>query len=489
MRTKTWQRRPFIRHSGEYDPNLQYFRDWPTGNRGFYAGFYKWLKSSSYSASTLNIYCVGVRQALGFLKKPYWQIDPTADLASAWAYLQSRPTSQSTQEGYRKGLAKFGEYLRLRLKQPKPEKEIDLGYFLDELPGWLADRIKDYFTFSSRSWRPERRIQAGQGLLSRLTRSLRWIFARHPLRAFPELTPDVWYAYLDARLGEGISPTTVNNELLGLQSFLRFLNEQEIPICQRVLLLPLLEEAKRLPRDVPVQLLRQFYLEIQKDVASEHVGVHRMGVTDTAWFLLMLHCGLRTCEVRSLKLSDIDWEQRQVRIEQSKGLKDRFVYLSQAVIGSLKNYLDIRGPAEALPDHVFIFRHEPLSASYCYERLQTYGERCGVQITPHQHRHSWATLLLNAGAPILTVQAILGHKQIGTTLGYARLYDGTIARDYFKAMEEVERNLVLVEAEPQTVSRQSELIALVDSLRSGALSESQISAVQALRERILDLAM
>jgi len=49
-----------------------------------------------------------------------------------------------------------------------------------------------------------------------------------------------------------------------------------------------------------------------------------------------------------------------------------------------------------------------------------------VYVTPHMLRHSCATLLLNAGAPILTVQAILGHKHINTTLGYARLYDGTV---------------------------------------------------------------
>jgi hypothetical protein len=146
-----------------------------------------------------------------------------------------------------------------------------------------------------------------------------------------------------------------------------------------------------------------------------------------------------------------------------------------------------RCPADALPNNVFIFRHQPLSATYCYERLETYGDRCGVQVTPHQLRHSCATLLLNAGAPILTVQAILGHKQIDTTLGYARLYDGTIARDYFSAMEEVERNLILVGPMPQTASKQAELISLVDSLRSSSLTESQAATIQMLRERILDL--
>jgi len=54
-----------------------------------------------------------------------------------------------------------------------------------------------------------------------------------------------------------------------------------------------------------------------------------------------------------------------------------------------------------------------------------------------------ATLLLNASAPSLAVQTILGHKHINTTLGYARLYDGTVAADYYRAMAGVGERLIL----------------------------------------------
>ena len=101
----------------------------------------------------------------------------------------------------------------------------------------------------------------------------------------------------------------------------------------------------------------------------------------------------------------------------------------------------VRGPRETLPDEVFIFRHQPISRTYFGCRLRTYGKRCGVRVTPHQLRHTCATLLLNAGAPVLAVQAILGHQHIDTTMRYARLYDGTLARDYFKAMEKIEAYL------------------------------------------------
>jgi hypothetical protein len=111
-----------------------------------------------------------------------------------------------------------------------------------------------------------------------------------------------------------------------------------------------------------------------------------------------------------------------------------------------------------------------------------------VTITPHQLRHSCATLLLNAGAPILTVQTLLGHKHIDTTLTYARLYDGTVAADYYRAMSTVERRLELVPTPEQPIAEPGQLVALVDALSSGTLNDSQRELVHALRSGILALA-
>jgi hypothetical protein len=92
---------------------------------------------------------------------------------------------------------------------------------------------------------------------------------------------------------------------------------------------------------------------------------------------------------------------------------------------------------------------------------------------------------LNAGAPILTVQALLGHKHIDATLGYARLYDGTVAADYFQAMATVERYFALPEDNPTPPSDPAQLLALVDSLREGTLNQAQLETVRALRAGLL----
>ena len=90
-------------------------------------------------------------------------------------------------------------------------------------------------------------------------------------------------------------------------------------------------------------------------------------------------------------------------------------------------------------------------------------------------------MLLNAGAPILTVQTILGHQHVDTTLGYARLYDGTVAADYYRAMLQIEPKMAVFEDKSAEPLNGGQLLALVDSLRSGTLNESQLETVRVLR--------
>jgi len=148
-----------------------------------------------------------------------------------------------------------------------------------------------------------------------------------------------------------------------LQNFLRFLADQDRSICARMFRVKPLDMGPRLPRDAPMEQLRRLLAEIEKEITAPRARVHRMAVMDRAWFLLMLHSGLRTSEVRHLQLADIDWENRRVRIEQSKGLKDRLVCLSDATLEALKAYLEVRGPAST--ENVFIYRHLPLGSKYC----------------------------------------------------------------------------------------------------------------------------
>jgi len=411
-------------------------------------------------------------------------IDLPGDVDRVRAYVAERYESEATRATYLKGIAKLEDFLYETCHKPKTEKPINWPHYVGPLPQWLADDVRQYIVYRRRSWPRENWRRATITTLSHTCGFLRWAAERDPLPDATAITPTLWHRYLDRRRAAGISPITVNVELHELLGFLHFLAGREQPVCQKMLRVQAIDEGDPLPRAVPVDQLRLLLDEVEKDAASDHAGVRRMGVMDRAWVAVMLYSGLRTIEVRRLLTRDLDLTGRTIQVRNSKGLKNRAVFFNDVAEQALREWLDVRGPAAS--EHVFIFHHRPLSVTYCGSRLHTYGGRCGVCVTPHQLRHSMATLLVNAGAPFPTLQALMGHKHIETTLRYGRLHDATVAADYYRAVGQAE---AWVESPEEGNGNESTgpLLAMLDSLKDGTLNEDQRETVHALRLGILTL--
>ena len=202
------------------DPALKRLNEWLPVNKGFHQAFLDWLKASNFSLSTIGSYSVASRYTFSLLDTPYWKIDLATDLEQVWRYLQTRPITPSTLDTYRKGLAKLAEYLRLRCHKPIIPKTIDWEYFTGPLPAWLKQDIVSLVMQCQRNWKLDRQIERSCGLLSALTRPLRWIADHYPLNEIADLTPQAWYAYLDMRLVAGINPKTINRELAAVKHLL-----------------------------------------------------------------------------------------------------------------------------------------------------------------------------------------------------------------------------------------------------------------------------
>jgi|WetSurMetagenome_2_1015567.scaffolds.fasta_scaffold15561_2 site-specific recombinase XerD len=489
MTLSTGQRRHHFKNIRPRDPALTRFGDWPVPNRTFHKAYYHWLKEGGYGPTSLTTYSVVARLALGYLNKLYWTIDPEQDLEKVAQYLNKHYSSASTRRVYQVGLKKLAEYLLLRQNKVSRERPVNWGHYLEGLPEWLGEPVREFVAHKLKGCRMAERHRRTIDVLSPLTQILRWMAAQKELKTANDLTPQLWFDYLDARMQAGLRPVTINNHLFRLRAFLHFLDDVGAPVCARMLLVPPIQSGPRLPKDAPVAHLRCLLQQIDRERQAHHATKRYLGVLDNAWVHLMLYSGLRTCEIRHLRLTDIQWDERRVRIEQSKGLKDRLVFLNSATISTLRDWLSVRGKAEYLSDHVFVYHQKPLTRRYCQVRLQTYADRTGLTITPHQLRHSCATLLLNAGAPVVSVQMLLGHEKVDTTLGYARLYDGTVAADYYRAMEQVETLFKLPEGQLVPISTPARLLALVDSLNQCSLDENQRAIVQALKQGIMNLTL
>ncbi len=131
--------------------------------------------------------------------------------------------------------------------------------------------------------------------------------------------------------------------------------------------------------------------------------------------------GLRLGEVMRLKVSDIDSRRMTIRVEQGKGHKDRYVMLSPALLETLRTYW-----RQARP-RVFLFPghkgKRPLHESVAQRAFKAARDKAGIQkrVSFHTLRHSFATHLLESGTNVRTIQALLGHRSLGTTQRYTHL--------------------------------------------------------------------
>jgi integrase/recombinase XerD len=147
-------------------------------------------------------------------------------------------------------------------------------------------------------------------------------------------------------------------------------------------------------------------------------------------------CGLRAGEVVRLKVKHIDSAQKIIRVEQSKGRKDRNVMLSPEVLDLLREWWKVRPSrhdAGIPPEERRLFpgakAGNTMSTRQLNRLFHEAADAAGIKkgVTLHALRHSFATHLLERGTDIRVIQALLGHDKLDTTARYTRVATGMIA--------------------------------------------------------------
>lgn len=480
-----------------YDRALHYARDkrlppdyprprptaeWPPENVALLEEYWQWLAESGYSPFVIRtIYLPMAGHVLGLALKPHPQLDLESDLQRGLDFLKAKQLSPGWTDVGRNAMLKFRRFLTHR----RGQIEIKVTPYSPEphtqgLPEWLIHELTRYQHVQQRNWRTARLEYAIGRFWAAHLHLWRFLCERCAVKELADVRRSYLQDYIDERLQAGYAISSINGELRYFHSLMIFLQGQGYAVPQILLRMHTLKQHDPLPKYLTDEQVRALRDEIERRVAAaKRVHQRRDALLSRAAFYLLWQSGLRVGEVEELRQEDLDLNGRRLSVRNGKGMKDRTVYMTDATVRALREYLAVRGPGPT--DHVFLYRNQPVSKDLVRAHIKAAGKAVGVHAYPHRLRHTAATQLLNAGCRITSIQKFLGHKELSSTMVYARVHDQTVADDYYTAMGKVEKRLELL-GTPEEVSalietsERQQLLALAAQLAQPEVSaEARLS--------------
>lgn len=224
----------------------------------------------------------------------------------------------------------------------------------------------------------------------------------------------------------GIGPVSQCRILSGIRSFFRYLQLDGYRDDDPTELL----ESPILPEHLPEVLSTT-----EVDMLEGAIDLSKWeGHRNRAIIEVLFSCGLRVSELVNFKLSCLYVEEKFVRI-MGKGNKERLVPISDKALRDLGNWFIDRNQMKIKrgeEDYVFLNRRgSHLTRTMILIMIKRLGIEAGIMktISPHTLRHSFATALLEGGADLRAIQAMLGHEYLGTTEIYTHLDTSTLRRE------------------------------------------------------------
>lgn len=224
----------------------------------------------------------------------------------------------------------------------------------------------------------------------------------------------------------GVGPRSQCRILSGVRSFYRYLVMDGYLEDDPTELLESPVLGEHLPEFLTVDEVDQ--LESSIDLSKPE------GHRNRAIIEVLFSCGLRVSELVALKWSQLYQQERYLRIL-GKGSKERLVPISDRALKEIDLYLPWRNELKIKPgeeDYIFLNRRGAhLTRTMILIMLKQQAEQAGIKktISPHTLRHSFATALLEGGADLRVIQALLGHESIGTTEIYTHITMQTLRRE------------------------------------------------------------
>lgn len=222
--------------------------------------------------------------------------------------------------------------------------------------------------------------------------------------------------YVVALADDGLDPRSVRRHRAAFRQLFAFLVEEGLVPENPTLLVEAPKVGRRLPRALTTA-------QVDQILAAPDLG-DPLGLRDAAMIELMYSAGLRVSECVGLPLAALG-ASGLLRVR-GKGRKERVIPLGERAAALLRRYLsEVRAGQDPKLAQKALFLSRlgrAMTRQNFWERLRDYALRAGVpEVHPHELRHAFATHLLEGGADLRAVQALLGHADIGTTQIYTHV--------------------------------------------------------------------
>lgn len=220
--------------------------------------------------------------------------------------------------------------------------------------------------------------------------------------------------------GEPLSFATQQQRLIPIKAFFKWLSKENHILYNPASELELPKVHKRLPKAI-------LSADEVERILNQTLLHGELGIRDRAIIETLYSSGIRRMELVNLSLYDVDLKNGTLMVREGKGKKDRMVPLGQRACTWIERYRDEIRPGLVMePDDGTLFLHEtgePLKKNRLTDLVKKYIAQAGIAKPGACHllRHSMATLMLDNGADIRHIQAILGHSQLSTTEIYTQV--------------------------------------------------------------------
>ena len=233
-----------------------------------------------------------------------------------------------------------------------------------------------------------------------------------------------------------LSPRSVKRKFSSLSSYFIFLLDRKIIKNNPLNGVFTPKVPKVLPEVLTIDEINKVFFQ------SENTDNELLGLRDRCILEMLYSSGLRVSELCNLKINNIQFDLNLIRFF-GKGNKERMIPLTYYARRWLERYLTqsrsiLSERSTKGSNFVFLSNNGlPLTRAAVWQSVKKYIDKAGIpkKISPHTFRHSFATHLIDGGANLVEVQALLGHADISTTEIYTHLSREFIESEYMKAFE------------------------------------------------------